>query len=89
MTAMPPLAITPGLLFTFMVSAIAAIAVYLDTKRRSSEIPPRGDLYMAITAAAAIAAVMVGLGLASVPPGSAQTPAVAPAPACSSPPHSC
>ncbi|MFJ2008371.1 hypothetical protein [Streptomyces chartreusis] len=86
---MTELAITPGLLLTFMVSAVAAIAVYLDTKRRSSEIPPRGDLYMAITAAAAVAAVLVGLGLASVPPRSAQTPTVAPAPACSSPPGTC
>ncbi|MEU6673784.1 hypothetical protein [Streptomyces sp. NPDC046925] len=86
---MTELAITPGLLLTLMVSAVAAIAVYLDTKRRSSEIPPRGDLYMAITAAAAVAAVLVGLGLASAPPDSAQTPAVAPAPACSSPPGSC
>ncbi|MGV9503909.1 hypothetical protein ACWDQ0_37185 [Streptomyces sp. NPDC003642] len=86
---MTEFAITPGLLFTFMVSAVVAIAVYLDTKRRSSEIPPRGDLYMAFTAAAAIAAVMVGLGLASAPLDSAQTPAIAPAPACSSPPRSC
>ncbi|MBC7274008.1 MULTISPECIES: hypothetical protein [Streptomyces] len=46
---MTELAITPGLLPTLMVSAVAAIAVYLDTKRRSSDIPPRGDLYMAIT----------------------------------------
>ncbi|MFF4031373.1 hypothetical protein ACFYZ2_16760 [Streptomyces sviceus] len=60
-----------------------------DTQRRSSEIPPRGDLYMAITAAAAVAAVLIGLGLASAPPNSAQTPAAAPAPACSSLPGSC
>jgi hypothetical protein len=86
---MTELAITPGLLLTFMVSAVAAIAVYLDTKRRSSEIPPRGDLYMAITAAAAVAAVLIGLGLASAPPDSAHTPAVAPAAACSSLPGSC
>jgi len=46
---MTELAITPGLLPTLMVSAVAAIAVYLDTKRRSSDIPPCGDLYMAIT----------------------------------------
>ncbi|MER5656444.1 hypothetical protein ACFYW8_39395 [Streptomyces sp. NPDC002742] len=64
------------------------VAVYLDTKRRSSEIPPRGDLYMAITAGAAVAAVLVGLGLASQPPA-AQTPVVAPAPSCPSPPSSC
>ncbi|GAA2301728.1 hypothetical protein GCM10010234_50780 [Streptomyces hawaiiensis] len=77
---MTELAIAPGLLLTLMVSAAAAIAVYLDTKRRSSEIPPRGDLYLAITAAAAVAAVLVG---------SAQTPAGAPARTCSSPPGSC
>ncbi|MFE1925980.1 hypothetical protein ACFW91_25880 [Streptomyces asoensis] len=86
---MTEFAITPGLLLTLLVSAAAAITVYLDTRRRSSDIPPRGDLYMAITAAAAVAAVLVSLGLTSVPPGTAQTPAVAPAPACSSPPGSC
>ncbi|GAA2524331.1 hypothetical protein [Streptomyces longisporus] len=86
---MTELAITPGLLLTLMVSALAAIAVYLDTKRRSSDIPPRGDLYMAITAAAAVAAVLVSLGLTSIPPSPAQTPAVAPAPACPSPPGRC
>jgi hypothetical protein len=86
---MTELAITPGLLLTLMVSAAAAIAVYLDTKRRSCETPPRGDLYMAITAAAAVAAVLVGLGLASVPPGRLQIPAGAPPPTCSLLPGSC
>ncbi|WP_329402946.1 hypothetical protein OG523_01590 [Streptomyces virginiae] len=86
---MTELVITPGLLLTLMVSAIAAVAVYLDTKRRSCETPPRGDLYMAITAAAAVAAVILALGLASVPLGSAQTPAADPAPSCSAPLSSC
>lgn len=86
---MTEFAITPGLLLTLTMAAVAALAVYFDTKRRSSETPPRGDLYMAITAAAVVAAVLVSLGLAPVSSGSAQTPAVAPAPACSSPLGSC
>lgn len=71
-----------------MGAGAAAVAVYLDTKRRSSEIPPRGDLYMAITAGAAVAAVLLGLGLVSQPPA-AQVPVVAPATSCPSPPVSC
>lgn len=86
---MTELAVTPGLLLILVVSAVAAIAVYLDTKRRSSETPPRGDLYMAITAAAAVAAVLVSFGLASVLLGSAQTPAIVPAPPSSSSTGSC
>ncbi|MGW4983660.1 hypothetical protein [Streptomyces mirabilis] len=78
--------ITPGLLLTLMIAVAAAIAVYLDTKRRSSETPLRGDLYMAITAGAAVATVLMGIGLASQPPQSVQTPVVAPAPPCPSPP---
>lgn len=86
---MTPLSITPGLLLTLIVSAAAAIAVYLDTKKGSSTVPARGDLYMAITAAAAVATVLMGLGLASVPPPAAQTSVVAPASSCPSPPGSC
>ncbi len=85
---MTELAITPGLLPTLMVSAVAAIAVYLDTKRRSSDIPARGPVH-GDHAAAAVAAVLVSLGLASEPPDSTRTPAVAPAPACPSPPSRC
>lgn len=81
--------ITTGLLLVLIVAAVAAVAVYFGTKRRSSEVPPRGDLYMAITAGAAVAAVLVGIGLASQPPQAAQTPVVAPAPSCPSPPSSC
>ncbi|MEV7889904.1 hypothetical protein ACWD3I_24940 [Streptomyces sp. NPDC002817] len=85
---MTEFAITPGLLLALMVTVAAATAVYLDTKRRSSEIPPRGDLYMAITAGAAVATVLLGLALASQPPA-AHTPVVTPATSCPSPPGSC
>lgn len=86
---MTELSITPGLLLTLMVSAAVAVAVYLDTKKGQQHGPSRGDLYMAITAAAAVAAVLMGLGLASVPPPAAQTSVVAPAPSCPSPSGSC
>lgn len=86
---MTEFAITPGLLLTLMFAVAAATAVYLDTKRRSTEAPPRGDLYMAITAGAAVATVLMGIGLASQPPQAVQTPIVAPAASCPYPLGSC
>ncbi|KUN36768.1 hypothetical protein AQJ27_46475 [Streptomyces olivochromogenes] len=41
---MTMLAITPGLLVIFMVSGAVFVAVYLHTKRRSTEVPAAGDL---------------------------------------------
>lgn len=81
---MPELSIAPGLLLTLMVSAGAAVAVYLDAKKGGSTVPACGDLYMA-----AVAAVLMGLGLASTPPPAAQTSVVAPAPSYPPAPGNC
>ncbi|WP_331732099.1 hypothetical protein [Streptomyces sp. NBC_00989] len=76
--------ITPGLLLILMVSGAVGVAVYLQTKRRSTEVPGAGDLGTAIMSAAAVAAVLVSIGMAAVPSGSTDPPNGGSVPTCSS-----
>ncbi|MFR0367509.1 hypothetical protein [Streptomyces sp. MCC20] len=78
------LAITPGLLFILIVSGIVFAAVYFHTKKRSTEVPATGDLGTAIMSAAAVAAVLVSIGLAAAPSGAADPPDGGSVPTCSS-----
>lgn len=79
---MSMLPVTPGLLLILMVSVAVGAVVYHHTKKSSAAVPAVGDLGAAIVSGAAVAALLVSIGWAAVPPSTAQPADGVLAPTC-------
>ncbi|MGV9451642.1 hypothetical protein [Streptomyces sp. NPDC003635] len=79
MTMLP---VTPGVLLILMVSVAVGGVVYHHTKKSSTAVPAVGDLSAAICSGVAVAALLVSMGWAAVPPSTAGPVDGDPAPTC-------